>query len=66
MPRRDHDGELEFVAIMTFDSTQSVIEFQGEDYEVAYVPPAARKVLKRWDSRSAHFVVLDQRTNPGP
>ena len=39
---------------MSFDSIDSVIAFQGPDYEAAYVPAAAQKVLKRWDLRSTH------------
>lgn len=57
--RREHPTETEFVTIMTFDSLQSVINFQGEDYERAYVPDVAQVVLSRWDSRSAHFEVLE-------
>ena len=55
--RRNVDDEVEFMTIMTFDSTENVIAFQGEDYEAAYVPPQARAVLKRWDDRAAHFEV---------
>ena len=55
--RRDVDGEVEFVTIMTFDSIENVIAFQGEDYERCYVPGAARRVLKRWDEFSTHFDV---------
>ncbi|MEJ2525215.1 MAG: hypothetical protein P8Y73_06550 [Desulfuromonadales bacterium] len=51
--RRDHESEVEFVTIMAFDSLQSVVNFQGEDYERAYVPDVARAVLKRWDSTAA-------------
>ena len=61
--RRDHEEEVEFVTIMAFDSIQSVINFQGEDYERCYVPEPAQAVLKRWDMRSAHFLVLDHRPN---
>jgi antibiotic biosynthesis monooxygenase (ABM) superfamily enzyme len=53
--RREHGDEVEFVTVMTFDSLQSVIDFQGENYERAYVPDAAQKVLKRWDKLSAHY-----------
>lgn len=49
------DDEVEFVTIMTFDSLQNVIDFQGEDYKRCYVPDAAQKVLKRWDLESAHY-----------
>ena len=46
---------------MCFDSLDSVIAFQGEDYEAAYVPEEARKLLKRWDARSTHHEVLRTR-----
>ncbi len=53
--RREHADEIEFITVMTFDSMQNVIDFQGEDYERAYVPDAARKVLKRWERTSSHY-----------
>jgi antibiotic biosynthesis monooxygenase (ABM) superfamily enzyme len=59
--RRDQGDEVEFVTIMTFDSLQSVIAFQGEDYARSYVPDAARKVLKRWDETAAHYEVMETR-----
>ena len=59
--RRDLDGEVEFVTIMTFDSLQNVIDFQGEDYQRCYVPDAAQRVLKRWDPVSDHYEVKEQR-----
>jgi hypothetical protein len=60
--RRDEESEVEFVTIMTFDSLQSVVDFQGEDYERAYVPDVARAVLKRWDTTASHYEVLEQRS----
>ncbi len=59
--RRDLEDEVEFVTIMTFDSLQNVIEFQGEDYEKCYVPDAAQKVLKRWDKVATHFEAIEKR-----
>ncbi len=56
--RRDHETEVEFVTSITFDSIQSVIEFQGKDYTRAYVPDEAREVLSRWDSVATHYEVL--------
>ena len=53
--RRDHAEEVEFITIMTFDSIQNVIDFQGEDYQRCYVPDAAQKVLERWDQVSDHY-----------
>ena len=59
--RRDLDDEVEFSTVMTFGSLQNVIDFQGENYEQAYVPDAARKVLKRWDATSRHYETRDAR-----
>jgi antibiotic biosynthesis monooxygenase (ABM) superfamily enzyme len=59
--RRDVGAEVEFTTVMTFDSLDDVIAFQGSDYEAAYVPEAARKVLKRWDERSSHRRVVQAR-----
>jgi len=59
--RRELGDEVEFVTIMTFDSLQNVIDFQGEDYTRCYVPAAARLVLKRWDQRSVHYETVEYR-----
>jgi antibiotic biosynthesis monooxygenase (ABM) superfamily enzyme len=53
--------EVEFVTIMTFDSLQNVIDFQGENYNRCYVPDAAQKVLKRWNETSAHYDTVEYR-----
>jgi hypothetical protein len=59
--RRDLPDEVEFVTIMTFASIDSVIEFQGPDYDHCYVPHAARQILARWDERAAHYEVIEMR-----
>jgi len=59
--RRVHSDQVEFVTIMTFDSLQNVIDFQGEDYTRCYVPDAAQLLLKRWDQVSAHYDVIEFR-----
>ncbi|KAA3617317.1 MAG: antibiotic biosynthesis monooxygenase [Calditrichaeota bacterium] len=56
--RKENGDEVEFVTIITFESLQNVIDFQGEDYTVAYVPDAARVVLKRWDQHCLHYESL--------
>lgn len=63
--RRVGDDEVEFVTIMTFESLQNVVDFQGEDYARAYVPDAARAVLKRWDPVAAHYAVIHRGTGSG-
>ncbi len=59
--RRDISDGVEFVTIMWFDSLEAVRAFAGEDYEAAVVPPAARKLLSRFDDRSAHYEVIEHR-----
>jgi antibiotic biosynthesis monooxygenase (ABM) superfamily enzyme len=59
--RRQAGDEVEFTTVMTFDSLDDVIAFQGADYEAAYVPEQARKILKRWDDRSSHHEVVQKR-----
>ena len=56
--RRDIGEETEFATALLFDGMDSVREFAGEDYELAYVPDKARAALARYDERSAHFEVL--------
>jgi heme-degrading monooxygenase HmoA len=66
--RREGPDLTEFVTIMTFDSLDSVRAFAGPDYEVAVVPPKARRLLKRYDARSAHYEIRYSSTTmpPGP
>ena len=55
------EDEVEFVTIMTFESLQNVIDFQGENYKRCYVPDVAQKVLKRWDQQSMHYELIQTR-----
>ncbi len=55
--RRELESETEFITVMWFDSLDAVIEFAGEDYEAAVVPPKARQVLSHFDERSQHYEV---------
>lgn len=58
--RRPHEHEVEFVTLMRFQSLDDVVAFVGEDFEQAYVPDAARKILKRFDLRSAHYEICQE------
>ena len=60
--RRDLADEVEFITIMTFQSLQNVIDFQGEAYTRSYVPEEAQRVLKRWDQHASHYDVVESRT----
>jgi len=53
--------EVEFVTVMWFDSMDAVKAFAGADYETAVVPPKARALLRRYDMRSQHYEVREQR-----
>ena len=59
--RRPAADAVEFVTLMWFDSIEAVRAFAGPDYEMAVVPPAARELLQRFDSRSAHYEVRQPR-----
>ena len=59
--RRDVPDGVEFVTIMRFDSLDAVRAFAGEDYEAAVVPAAARRLLARFEARSAHYEVVESR-----
>lgn len=53
--RRNSDNEVEFVTLTYFENLDAVRAFAGSDYEVAVVPPEARKLLSHFDQRSAHY-----------
>jgi antibiotic biosynthesis monooxygenase (ABM) superfamily enzyme len=55
--RRVTGDSVEFITLMWFDSVDAVRAFAGADYEVAVVPPEARALLERFDTRSAHYEV---------
>jgi heme-degrading monooxygenase HmoA len=59
--RRNIESEVEFVTLMWFDSIDAVKTFAGQDYEVAVVPPQARKLLSHFDARSQHYEVREDR-----
>ena len=60
--RREVGEEVEFVTIMLFDSLDAVRGFAGDDYEAAVVPANARAILSRFDKRSQHYEVREERS----
>lgn len=62
--RFEHDDEVEFLTVMTFDSIEDVKGFQGADYQRAWVPPEAREVLARFDDVAMHYEVVATRPRP--
>lgn len=59
--RCEQGEEVEFQTLMWFDSLASIKAFMGEDYSVSHIPTSARAVLERFDSRAAHYEVIDRR-----
>jgi heme-degrading monooxygenase HmoA len=55
--RRALPDGVEFAALTLFESLEAVRAFAGDDYEVAVISPAARRVLTRFDRTSQHFEV---------
>ena len=55
--RRSLGDEVEFITLIEFESLEAVKAFAGVDYELAFVPDAARKVLKRFEERVQHYEV---------
>lgn len=53
--RRDAGDEVEFVTLTLWESIDAVKTLVGDDYEAAYVPAEARRVLARFDTRSVHY-----------
>ncbi len=47
-------------------SMQRIATDIGSYYEAAYVPEPARRILKRWDERSAHHRVVQTRNYSSP
>ena len=52
--RQEKDAEVEFTTIIWFENLETVKKFVGEDYETAYVPDKARKLLSGYDRKVTH------------
>ncbi len=64
LARRPLGAETEFVTLMRFASLDAVRSFAGDEYERAYVPDAARRVLARFEERSSHYEIVEDRPAP--
>jgi uncharacterized damage-inducible protein DinB len=58
LQRRDTSDGVEFMTVLSFESLDAVRAFAGEDHESAYVPDRARRLLTRFDERSAHYTLV--------
>src|SRR5210317_424265 len=47
--------EVEFFLILQFDSLDTVKMFAGKNYQMAYIPDNAKRVLSRYEETADHF-----------
>ena len=52
--------EMEFFLVLQFDSLDSVKIFAGENFEQAYIPDNAKRVLTRYDKTAQHFTLKEE------
>lgn len=57
---KQHEDEVEFYLVLQFDCLDSVKTFAGEDYETAYIPDNAKRVLKRYDKTANHYELKEE------
>lgn len=55
--RREVSGEVEFLAVTSWVSLDSIRSFAGEDIDGAIVEPEARAVLSGFDDFARHYEV---------
>lgn len=60
--RREAGTEIEFVTIMAFDDWDAVEAFAGDPPTASVVPPAARRLLARFDAHSRHYQLVARHT----
>ncbi|MEN8193174.1 MAG: antibiotic biosynthesis monooxygenase [Bacteroidota bacterium] len=47
--------EVEFFLVLQFDSIDAVKTFAGENYENAYMPEEAQRILLRYEDTAQHY-----------
>ena len=57
---RDNLDEVEFFLTLQFDSLDAVKMFAGENFEQAYIPENAKRVLKRYDKTAQHYELKEE------
>jgi heme-degrading monooxygenase HmoA len=55
--RQDDEAATEFIVITLWESVEAIRAFAGDNLERAVVPPAAAKLLRRYDDRVVHYDV---------
>ena len=57
---QEKEDETEFFLVLQFKSLDDVKKFAGENYQQAYIPENARKVLSRYDKTAEHYELKDE------
>lgn len=52
---QEEKDEVEFFLVLQFDCLDSVKAFAGDDYQMAYIPENAQRVLLRYDKTANHY-----------
>lgn len=52
---QNKNNEVEFFLTLQFDSLDAVKKFAGENYEIAYIPENAKRVLLRYEETAQHY-----------
>ena len=52
---KHNEEEVEFFLILQFDCLDSVKAFAGENYEAAYIPDKAKRILLRYELKAQHY-----------
>ncbi len=56
----EKEDEVEFFLVLQFDSLESVKRFAGEDYQKAYIPDNAKRVLLRYEESAQHYDLKEE------
>ena len=56
--KREHDGEVEFITMILWESLDALKSFTGPDYERSIIPEDRRKYLSRHDEKAQHYEVI--------
>ena len=57
---QNRKDEVEFFLVLQFDCIDSVKIFAGENYEIAYIPENAKKILSRYDDKAQHYEFIEE------
>ncbi|MFX0558542.1 antibiotic biosynthesis monooxygenase [Maribacter sp. CXY002] len=52
--------EVEFFLTLQFESLDAVKSFAGDNFEQAYIPENAKRVLKRYDKKAEHYELKEE------